>query len=104
MIDPYLRSGPNDPLAPASSLIAIIPSDTVPLTHGIKSLRIFNGTGAVATIKVVMISGAPVTFTVPVGLTIEPIRITQVMATGTTLTAGLELFGYTDVPYTLGDQ
>jgi len=104
MNDPYHRSGPNDPIAPASALIAITPDDNTPIASGIKSLRIFNGTGAIATITVIMVNGQNATFTVPVGLTVEPIRITHVLATGTTSTAGLELLGYTDSAYPLGDS
>jgi hypothetical protein len=74
--------------APPGHAEAVTPSDTVDLDFEARGLYV----GGAGDVKVVMLSGAAVTFkSVPVGTTLA-VRFTRVDATGTTATQLVALF------------
>jgi hypothetical protein len=93
MNDHYLKDTPglSDP---ANTMILLAQDDANDIAVGIKALRIFNTTAAVATIVVTTVLGDVVTFKVPASaLVVEPLRIKRLM---TATTDGVEVHGYTD--------
>lgn len=74
-----LRSGLTSPARDAD---AITPNDTTPLAHPVRALYV-GGSGAV---RARMLSGVVVDFADLSGGVIYPLRIDQIMATGTTAT------------------
>lgn len=79
MTDRFQNASPS--LAgPASHGISVTPSDSTPLSETTRGLYV--GTGG--NIAAVMLSGASVSFsTVPAG-SVLPVRLTKILATGTT--------------------
>jgi hypothetical protein len=65
---------------PASHAFAVTPSDSALLAETTRGIYV--GTGG--TIAALMLSGASVTFTAVPGGTTLPVRMTKIMATGTT--------------------
>ena len=70
---------PNTPVSPVRDAAPITPSDTTPLATTTRALYVAQP-GDVA---VTMAGGQDVTFAAVPGGTLLPIRVTQVMATGT---------------------
>lgn len=68
--------------APASHAEAITPSDSVPLARVTRALYVGSG----GDVRVRMVSGQIVTFRGVQGGMFYPVRVEQVMATGTTAT------------------
>jgi hypothetical protein len=66
--------------APARDGEAVTPSDSVPLARASRGLYV----GSAGNLRVTMVSGAVVTFTGVAAGSYYPLRVTQVMATGTT--------------------
>lgn len=68
--------------SPARDAAAITPSDATALPSTVRGLYI----GGAGTLRVRMLSGAVVDFPDVLGGAVYPIRVSQVMATGTTAT------------------
>lgn len=68
--------------SPAGHGVAIVPSDNVALAEATRAIYV-GGAGA---LRVTMVSGAVVTLAVAQAGQIYPLRVVQVMATGTTAT------------------
>ena len=83
MANVNLKPNVIEPTAPFTSMVAVTPSDSVPLAYPSRALLITVG-GAVA----VIIGGATVTIPAATAVTgaILPFSVTQVMATNTTAT------------------
>ena len=93
MFDPYAHDAPSV-ADPANNIIDLTPDDDNDLATGVKALRLFNTTNAVATLAAVTITGNTVALKVPANaLVVEPLRIKRLLET---TTAGLEVQGYTD--------
>lgn len=92
--DPFARDTPGV-ADPANDCFLITPSDSADIPKGVKALRIWNPTAAVATITLTTVTGSVVTISFPpTSLVIEPIRARRIAATGTT--AALVIHGYSD--------
>lgn len=82
-------------MSPSVDVTTITPNDTTVLPDP-KALRVFNPATTAATVRVLPSGrgpgGATVDLLMPPGLTIEPIGVLRVHATGTT--AGLTIHGY----------
>ena len=72
----------NTDTRPAASAAVVTPSDSTPLTVSCRSLYV-GGAGA---LRVAMVSGAVVTLAGAQAGQVYPLRVTQVLATGTTAT------------------
>lgn len=83
--------------AQARQCAAVTPSDGAQLAAYAKALRVYVPGSSAATVKVTPVGAAndsdTVTLTFAPGVSIEPLAVRQVWATGTT--AGLEIFAYT---------
>lgn len=94
MTNPY-DNWSASPTSPARLLTAIVPDDGTDLSEPAKALRIWNPSETSATINLIALSATgdtPTTIFVPPGLTVEPVMVRRVLATGTT--DGLALHGY----------
>ncbi len=87
------------PSAPARACVAVTPSDASNLAAYAKALRIFvpdDISGGVATVVVTPLLAAndvdTVTLQVPPGVSIEPLAVRRVWATGTS--AGIDIHAY----------
>ena len=81
MEDPFKSQAPSV-TSPASEAEVITPNDTVALLLATRALYV----GGAGDVRVEMLSGDIVTFTNMQGGVFYPIRITKVLATGTTAT------------------
>ena len=95
MTNPY-ETWSASPTSPARLLATIIPDDGADLSEPAKALRIWNPSENSATVSLLPLSAAdgdpPVVLLVPPGLTVEPLMVRRVLATGTT--DGLTLHAY----------
>ena len=75
------------PTSPARMALEVTPDDATDLPETAKALRIWNPSDAMAAIAVQPVSAgdgdAPVVLMVPPGLTVEPLAVRRVLATGT---------------------
>ena len=81
MSDPFASLTPGL-TSPATTAEAVDPSDATPLATPTRSIYVAGG----GDLRVTMLSGAVVTFTGVLGGAIYPLRVKQVLATGTTAT------------------
>lgn len=81
MSDPFASLAPGL-TSPAITAEPVTPSNSVPLTAPSRSIYVAGG----GDLRVTMMSGAVVTFAGVLGGAIYPLRVRQVMATGTTAT------------------
>lgn len=75
-------SRPSGLTSPARDAFAITPSNTVPLPQQVRGVYV----GGSGNLRVLMVSGVQVDFTGVLAGAVYPIRLSQVMATGTTAT------------------
>jgi hypothetical protein len=97
--DPY-HSSSNSASAPARAIAAVTPSDAANLATYAKALRIYvpaSVAGGVGTVRVTPLRAASdadtVTLSVLPGVSVEPLAVRRVWATGTS--AGVEIHAYT---------
>ena len=81
MPDRFQNSSPSLS-GPASHGFAVTPHDTNPLSETTRALYV----GSAGTLAVVLTSGAAITFAGVASGTVLPVRVTKVMATGTSAT------------------
>lgn len=95
MQDPFKKATSYNLAQPASDLFSITPSDSLTLIKGVKALRLYNPEATVGTVTVLLKSGDTMPIPVPPnGLVVETVRVTKVLATGTSST--IQIHGYSD--------
>jgi len=80
---------------PVRRIALITPADAE-LAEYAKAMRVINTGSGVATVRVLptdALDGATVDLDYPVGLTVEPLGVRQILATGTTA-SGLKIWAY----------